>query len=196
MRRRWLTLLFLVTSDIRNTLAQNDDGDAGFDVNPVLAMQPSFARSLPVQILLNGIVLALTAVLLFHLLFTAQYHWPLAPLNFGLQLSGVLSLLVSLIATLCVVLSSAFQDTQEWPYMIKYIAKEVPPISSYSTASNNTVSVGGGTGVQWTTAELAGWYAMDATTSALVQVRTVLKFHSFLLKTSHFHLYRSPTYNS
>ncbi|KAL5483291.1 hypothetical protein ACEPAI_8521 [Sanghuangporus weigelae] len=176
MRRRWLPPLFLVSCSIQNAFAQSDEG---FDVNPVLAMQPSFARSLPVQILLNGIVLALSAVLLFHLLFTAQYHWPLAPLNFGLQLSGVLSLLVSLIATLFVILSSAFQDTQEWPYMIKYIAKEVPPISSYSTASNKTATVGTGTQVQWTTAELAGWYAMDATTSALVQI-THIQFLTLL----------------
>ena len=46
------------------------DGDDGFDENPILIKQPAFACSLPVQILLNGIVLALTAVLLFHLLFT------------------------------------------------------------------------------------------------------------------------------
>ena len=38
------------------------DGDDGFDENPILIKQPAFACSLPVQILLNGIVLALTAV--------------------------------------------------------------------------------------------------------------------------------------
>ncbi|EJC97488.1 uncharacterized protein FOMMEDRAFT_163110 [Fomitiporia mediterranea MF3/22] len=120
----------------------------------LLAMQPAFASSLPVQILLNGIVLALTCVLLFHLLFTAQYHWPLAPLNYALQLSGVLSLLISLIATLFVVLSSAFMDTQEWPYMINYLAKDIPPIASLS---GNSTDLSVTDSLTWTTAELAGW---------------------------------------
>ena len=137
-----------------------------YEVNPILQHQPEFARSLPVQILLNGIVLTLTTVLLIHLLFTTQYHWTLAPVNYSLQLAGVLSLLTSLIATLSVVLTGSFEDTQVWPYMIKYIAKDVPPSSSYSniTADEPFEST------QWTTAELAAWYAMDATTSALVQV--------------------------
>ncbi|EJD08371.1 uncharacterized protein FOMMEDRAFT_59759, partial [Fomitiporia mediterranea MF3/22] len=126
--------------------------------------------------LLNGIVLALTCVLLFHLLFTAQYHWPLAPLNYALQLSGVLSLLISLIATLFVVLNSAFMDTQEWPYMINYLAKDVPPIASLS---GNSTDLNVTDSPTWTTAELAGWYAMDATTSALVQI-THIQFLTLL----------------
>lgn len=133
-------------------------------MNPVLQRQPAFARSLPVQILMNGIVLALTTVLLMHLLFTTQYHWPLAPVNYSLQLAGVLSLLTSLIATLAIILQASFDDTQVWPYMINYLAKDVPPALLYSNSTSAEPST------QWTTPELAAWYAMDATTSAFVQV--------------------------
>ena len=45
-----------------------------FDEDPILKYRPDFSRSLPVQILITGIVLTLTSVLLLHLLFTAQYH--------------------------------------------------------------------------------------------------------------------------
>ena len=117
---------------------------------------------------MNGIVLALTTVLLMHLLFTTQYHWPLAPVNYGLQLAGVLSLLTSLIATLSIILQASFDDTQVWPYMIKYLAKDVPPTSPYSNSTSDSGEPFMST--QWTTPELAAWYVMDATTSALVQV--------------------------
>ena len=111
-------------------------------------------------------VLALTAVLLFHLLFTAQYHYPLAPLNYLLQLAGVLSLLISLIATLYVVLTSSLKDSREWPYMLTYLAKDVPPSSTNATDLVYAPT-------PWTTAELAAWYAMAATTSGLVQVKYI-----------------------
>ena len=145
-------------------------GDDGFDENPILIKQPAFACSLPVQILLNGIVLALTAVLLFHLLFTAQYHYPLAPLNYLLQLAGVLSLLISLIATLYVVLTSSLKDSREWPYMLTYLAKDVPPSSTNATDLVYAPT-------PWTTAELAAWYAMAATTSGLVQVKSTTAYY-------------------
>lgn len=165
MRRPWITTLLLLTlSSVQFILAQ----DEGYDENPVLAKQPAFARSLPVQILLNGIVLALTCVLFIHLLVTGQYHWPLAPLNYALQVSGVLSLLVSMIATLVVILSQSFADTQQWPYMINYLAKDVPPLTRVGNETEGVMVK-----TSWTTAELAGWLTMDATTSALVQVCTL-----------------------
>ena len=58
-----------------------------FSDDPILQFRPSFACSLPIQILMIGIVLTLTSVLLIHLVFTGQYHWPLAPVNYALQLS-------------------------------------------------------------------------------------------------------------
>ena len=95
---------------------------------------------MPVQILLTGIVLTLVSVLFIHLVFTAQYHWPLAPLNFVLQLFGVASLLITLFATLHVVLSVSVKESQQWPYMLSYIAVHVPNVEG-SVISRATWSV-------------------------------------------------------
>ena len=100
----------------------------------------------------------LTAVLLFHLIATAQYHWPLAPLNYALQLSGVLTLFISLIATIQVILSKTMEDSQQWPYMLNYLAIDIPNFTSDAGSE------------AWSVAELVAWYIMDATTSALVHV--------------------------
>ncbi|KAH8109009.1 hypothetical protein DFH11DRAFT_1630283 [Phellopilus nigrolimitatus] len=166
----WINALVIILLSVQLCLA-DDSGVDGYEQNPILEKQPIFARSLPVQILLNGIVFALTAVLLIHLLFTAQYHWPLAPLNYVLQLAGVVSLLISVIATLCVILAQAFRDSQEWPYMLTYLAVDVPPTPANSSSGYEPAA--------WTTAELAAWYTMDATTSALVQI-THIQFLTLL----------------
>ena len=126
--------------------------------DPYLAYRPPFSRSLPVQILLTGVVLTLGVVLAIHLLFTANLHYSLSPANCGLQLSAVLMLLISLSATMQVVLSSTFTDSEKWPYMISYIAVNVPPLD----LDANTVG--------WTTAERAIWLVMTACTSVLIQV--------------------------
>jgi len=141
------------TSVLRNTLLKSRS--SGLPYNPVLEYQPNFASSLPVQVLLTGIIFTLTCVLLLHLCFTAQYHWPLAPVNFVLQISGVLSLLISQIATLHVVLSTTMLESQNWPYMLTYLAVDIPPL--HQTEG-------------WSTAELAAWLIMNATTSGLIQV--------------------------
>lgn len=129
---------------------------SGLPYNPVLKYLPTFANSLPVQVLLTGIIFTLTCVLFIHLCFTAQYHWPLAPVNFVLQVSGVLSLLISQIATLHVVLSTTVLESQTWPYMLTYLEVDIPPL--YNPEG-------------WSTAELAAWLIMNATTSGLIQVR-------------------------
>ena len=130
-----------------------------FNYDPILQHQPEFARSLPVQILLTGVVLTLVGVLFIHLVFTGQYHWPLAPVNYILQVSGVSTLLVSLVATLRIILSTAMVDSQQWPYMLTYIAVDVPP----QPDDMETTEV-------WSTPELVAWYIMVATVSGLVQV--------------------------
>ena len=135
---------------------------SGLPYNPVLKYLPTFANSLPVQVLLSGIIFTLTCVLLIHLCFTAQYHWPLAPVNFVLQVSGVLSLLISQIATLHVVISTTVLESQTWPYMLTYLEVDIPPL--YSADG-------------WSTAELAAWLIMNATTSGLIQVRLRMKVH-------------------
>ncbi|EKM81166.1 hypothetical protein AGABI1DRAFT_112856 [Agaricus bisporus var. burnettii JB137-S8] len=145
-------------------------GDAvisnNYTSDPYLEFRPPFARSLPVQILLTGIVLTLTAVLFIHLMFTAQYHWPLAPVNYVLQLSGVTTLLISLIATIHVVLSASRDESRTWPYMLSYIAVDVPP----DIEDNPT---------EWSIAERATWLVMTASTSGLIQI-THIQFLTLL----------------
>lgn len=146
-----------IFSSVFPTLA-HESLEISYTSDPYLEFRPPFARSLPVQILLTGIVLTLTAVLFIHLMFTAQYHWPLAPVNYVLQLSGVTTLLISLIATIHVVLSASRDESQTWPYMLSYIAVDVPP----DIEDNPT---------EWSIAERATWLVMTASTSGLIQVR-------------------------
>lgn len=137
------------------------DPNRTYPHDPYLVYQPHFAFSLPVQILLTGITTALVAVLLIHLLFTAQYHWPLAKLNYGLQLSGVVTLLVSLIATLCIILNMVHHDSRQWPYMLQYVAVQLPPNADdeeYPPAR------------PWSTFEILSWYLMQSLTCGLAHV--------------------------
>ncbi|KAI0359556.1 hypothetical protein OH77DRAFT_1420077 [Trametes cingulata] len=135
-----------------------------FPYDPIAARRPTYARSLPVQILLLGITLTLTAVLIIHLIFTAQYHWPLAPVNYVLQMSAVTTLLVSCIATMHVVLSSTIEQSLRWPYMLDYIAVDIPPLEDNA---------------DWEMGELAAWLLMNATVSGLIQI-THIQFLTLL----------------
>ncbi|KAL0573953.1 hypothetical protein V5O48_007994 [Marasmius crinis-equi] len=146
-----LSVLFLVTV----VLADDDS----FDDDPYIGYKPAFARSLPVQILVTGVVFTLVSVLFIHLLFTGQYHWPLAPVNYILQLAGVTTLLISLIATINVVLQRTIAESDGWPYMVSYMAVPVPP------SGNELDDV-----TEWSLAERATWIIMTATTSVLVQI--------------------------
>ena len=112
--------------------------------------------------MLTGVVLTLVAVLFIHLLFTVKYHWSLAPVNYILQLSGVTTLLISLIATIHVVLSSSFAESEKWPYMLSYIAVNVPPLDLDANTED------------WTSVERATWLVMTASTSVLIQVNIYL----------------------
>ncbi|KAH9935234.1 uncharacterized protein BXZ73DRAFT_89561 [Epithele typhae] len=136
-----------------------------FAYDPVLAHRPNFAKSLPVQVLLLGIVMTLVVVLIIHLAFTAQYHWPLAPVNYVLQMSAVITLLISCIATLHVVLSSTIDQSMTWPYMLDYVAVDMPPFSDTNDG--------------WTMSELIAWLLMNATTSGLIQI-THIQFLTLL----------------
>ncbi|KAI0645160.1 hypothetical protein C8Q79DRAFT_755930 [Trametes meyenii] len=97
-------------------------------------------------------------------MFTAQYHWPLAPVNYVLQMSAVGTLLISCIATMHVVLSSTIDQSLRWPYMLDYIAVDIPPLE------DNT---------DWEMGELAAWLLMNATTSGLIQI-THIQFLTLL----------------
>jgi hypothetical protein len=116
---------------------------------------------MPVQVLLIGVVITLMSVLLGHLLFTAQYHWPLAPTNFALQLAGVVTLLVSQIATMHVVFSSALSSTNDWPYRFEYAAIDLPPYFYVRTKEEKAAA--------WSLASVAAWSLMNATTAGIIQ---------------------------
>jgi hypothetical protein len=122
-----------------------------YDRDPYLDYQPAFSYSLPMQFLLTGVILALSTILLIHLVFTAPYHWPLAKLNYGLQLSGVISLLLSLGITLSVIMGDVLETSREWPYMLNYVAVDVPLQN-------------------WTQVDSGWWYTLDAVTSGLAHV--------------------------
>ncbi|KAG9014500.1 hypothetical protein FRB93_013625 [Tulasnella sp. JGI-2019a] len=132
--------------------------------DPYLPFQPIFADSLPVQIMLTGICLAAVVVLLVHLIFTFKYHWPLARLNYALQLSGVVTLLISLISTSAVVLNATYQKSRTWPYMFEYIAIQIPLDS-------------------WSQTQLVMWYLLNATLSGLVNI-THIQFLTLLYPSS------------
>ncbi|KAH0829103.1 hypothetical protein J3R83DRAFT_2569 [Lanmaoa asiatica] len=140
--------------------SQNTSSYSG---DPILRYRPPFAQSLPVQILITGISLTLAAVLLLHLIFTAQYHWPLARTNYVLQLTGVTTLLISITATIYV--------SQHWPYMLSYLAVEMPSanFSANSTSTDPTLLYQH----KWTPSESATWVVMNATTSVIVQITHV-----------------------
>ncbi|KAJ3848890.1 hypothetical protein EV368DRAFT_67894 [Lentinula lateritia] len=146
--------------------------------DPYLRYKPEFARSLPVQTLVTGVVFTLVAVLFVHIVFTGQYHWPLAPVNYALQLSGVVTLLVSLIATIHVIFSSAINESQHWPYMLSYIAVNVPPLDMLNVApdpDSDTPS----SEITWSPAERGTWLMMNASVSALAQI-THIQFLTLL----------------
>ncbi|KAI9637648.1 uncharacterized protein MKK02DRAFT_23631 [Dioszegia hungarica] len=109
---------------------------AVFQDDPYLQYQPSFAYTLPIQLFVNGITITLLCVLFIHLMFTAQYHYPLAPLNYILQFSSVLVCLISVIIKVVVVLSSASDNGDTWPYSLIYVAVPIPP-SWWNTAQDS-----------------------------------------------------------
>ncbi|TFK84251.1 hypothetical protein K466DRAFT_577392 [Polyporus arcularius HHB13444] len=162
--RTALVVLFSLLFQVFAQDGDNSTDDGSFPYDPVLVHRPNFARSLPVQLLLLGIVLTLTTVLIIHLIFTGQYHWPLAPVNYVLQVSAATTLLISCVATLHVVLSSTVDQSMKWPYMLDYIAVDIPPLL------DNT---------GWEMGELAAWLLMNATTSGLIQI-THIQFLTLL----------------
>jgi len=165
MSLRWVTVALTCLPPL--ALAVNKSPN-GYHNDPYIQFQPPYAYSLPIQILLTGMVVALVFVLFVQLLFTAQSHWPLAKLNYTLQLSGVSTLLLSQVATLVVVLRTTYHRSRSWPYMLDYIAVSVPITDPPKLAWNST--------------QLGCWYLMQAVTSGLVNVSQNLHFTVILLR--------------
>lgn len=166
-RQEWIAISFTLISQFCSVMAQDNAANDVYYSDPILRYRPSFVQSLPVQILLIGVVLTLVVVLLLHLLFTAQYHWPLARVNYVLQLTGVITLLSSVIATIYVVFSSTINESQHWPYMLSYLAVSMPNQNTNMTNSTDPTVL---YAHRWSLAESATWCVMNATTSMVVQV--------------------------
>ncbi len=130
--------------------------------DPLLALMPDFAFSMPAQIVVDGINIALISVLLIHLLFTVQYHFPLSRKNFYLQISSSLMLLISLSVTLHLVLQQLEDESQRYPFMFPYIGIQLPP-------GDNS----------WTQLQEVFFLLMRAITTALIHI-THIQFLTLL----------------
>jgi hypothetical protein len=97
--------------------------------DPVASAQPTFAYSLLVQVMMNGILLTLSVALIGLLGFSARYHWPLAKYNFALQCSALITFLVIMITNTVYILTASKERSHEWPYMFDYVEFLIPPHS-------------------------------------------------------------------
>ncbi|EIW80300.1 hypothetical protein CONPUDRAFT_137573, partial [Coniophora puteana RWD-64-598 SS2] len=174
----FLSLLWFVVA----TNAADSSGDNGYSSDPILRYRPPFSKSLPVQILSTGIILTLVVMLFLHLLFTAQYHYPMARANYVLQMICVISLMVSLIATLYLIFRSTVQESQHWPYMLSYLQVDMPRFD-YGNGPTNSTDPTMLYAHVWTAAESATWIVMNATTSTVVQI-THIHFLTLLYPSS------------
>ncbi|KAI0028265.1 hypothetical protein K488DRAFT_59031, partial [Vararia minispora EC-137] len=130
-----------------------------YPVDPVAHFRPDFSRSLPAQIVVNTVIFTLLSVLFIQLLFTAQYHWRLARTNFVLQVAAVVALLTNNIASIVVVLRECIHRSGEWPYMLDYLAVDLPPLTQYTIEKHT-----------WSAVSLACWHLMNAIWGALIQI--------------------------
>ncbi|TKY90530.1 hypothetical protein EX895_000528 [Sporisorium graminicola] len=130
--------------------------------DPLLALMPDFAFSMPAQIVVDGINIALISVLLIHLLFTVQYHFPLSRKNFYLQISSSLMLLISLSVTLHIILKQLEDESQRYPFMFPYIGIQLPPGDD-----------------SWTKLQEVFFLVMRAITTALIHI-THIQFLTLL----------------
>lgn len=100
---------------------------ASIDRDPLLAIMPDFVFSMPAQIVVDGVNLALVSILAIQLVFTAQYHYPFSRKNYCLQVASVIMLLISLAVHLNAVLAKLHKQSHQWPYMFAYIGVQIPP---------------------------------------------------------------------
>lgn len=119
--------------------------------NPLLAYQPAFTYSMPTQLVIYGVVVTLLTVLLFHLIFTARYHYPLARLNFILLMSSVLATEIFVVVVVAIVNDQLLDTSKQWPFMFDYVEVAMPADD-------------------WGTGALAGWYIVQAGITLLTHV--------------------------
>ena len=111
-------------------------------------------------------MLTMCCILLLNMLFTYSYHWPLSHLNYGLQLSGVVTMLMVFITSFHVILTHAAVRSRQWPYMLDYVAISIPPDN-------------------WNSIAIAWWYGLLALGSGLVHVSTTSSPRRLLLTPSY-----------
>ncbi|WWC90559.1 uncharacterized protein L201_005495 [Kwoniella dendrophila CBS 6074] len=140
-----------IIPDILETIVEPD---------PYLQYQPTFAYTLPIQLLVNGITFTLLCVLLIHLLFTTQYHYPLAPLNYILQFFSILTVLISVVIKIIVILQHTAKSADIWPYDLDYVAVSIPPPT-------------------WNTGRCAAWFLLQALNNGLSNI-THIQFLTML----------------
>ncbi|OAV92971.1 hypothetical protein, variant [Puccinia triticina 1-1 BBBD Race 1] len=128
--------------------------------NPLLEYQPAYTYSMPTQLLILGIVLTLLTVLLLHLLFTAKYHYPLAPCNFILLFAAVILTHLSTIILVILTNIHLFNRSRYWPFMFDYIEVTMPM-------------------TDWNLVPLAGWYIMQGAVTFLAHA-THIQFLTLL----------------
>ncbi|GAA93507.1 uncharacterized protein L969DRAFT_52194 [Mixia osmundae IAM 14324] len=114
--------------------------------NPLLAFEPPFVYSLPIQLLVAGCTLTLLTVLMCHLLFTVRYHLPLNRLNYALQLQATAISIIANSVYIGLVMGELRGRSRQWPYMFEYVEIFVPD-------------------VHWSNARKAAWQALVAITT-------------------------------
>ncbi|KAG0151858.1 hypothetical protein CROQUDRAFT_650414 [Cronartium quercuum f. sp. fusiforme G11] len=134
------------------------------NANPLLAFQPAFTYSMPTQLLIHGSVLTLLSILTLHLLFTAKYHYPLAPTNFFLLLSAVTLTMISTIVVVVMINHALYNRSRYWPFMFDYVEVTMPP-------------------PDWAPLALVGWYIMQSLVTFLAHA-THIQFLTLLFPSS------------
>lgn len=119
--------------------------------NPLLELQPSYSRSLVVQLLVLSAVCALHIVLMLHLLFTTRYHLPLSKMNYILLTGGCLTSFVAIVWQMLECALSGRERSQEWPYMFDYLQYSFP-------------------GASWSEAKKVWWLLLNAAVVFLCHV--------------------------
>lgn len=82
---------------------------------------------------------------------TTQYHYPLAPLNYCLQLSSIITVLLGVGVRIGVILRHSSTNADQWPYDLDYVAVPVPSPA-------------------WNVGEDAAWYLLQAISNGLANV--------------------------
>ncbi|MBW0525536.1 hypothetical protein O181_065251 [Austropuccinia psidii MF-1] len=132
--------------------------------NPLLAYQPAYTYSMPTQLLILGIVLTLLTVLIFHLIFTAKYHYPLAKANFLILLSAVILTQISTLIVVILINHYLFNRSRYWPFMFDYVEVTMPM-------------------TDWKPLPLIGWYIMQSAVTLLAHA-THIQFLTLLFPSS------------